>query len=110
MDRPQEPLDYVAFLLIQNHQVLAEKRKETQQIVPGVLALPGCHIEAGESPEQALRSRHPQGLRHCAYQDSLCLHAAPACPGVPEAALLRGRTLAGRDQLSVRPQPCSGFL
>ena len=82
-----------------NHQGSAEKRIETQQIVPGILTLPGYHIEAGESPT-GTTTRTPQGLRHCAYQDSLCLHAAPACPGVPEAALLRGRTLAGRDQLS----------
>jgi mutator protein MutT len=55
MDPHQEMLDCVAFLLIQNHQVLVEKRKQTKKVVPGALALPGGHIEAGESPEDALR-------------------------------------------------------
>jgi mutator protein MutT len=54
MDRHPEPLECVAFLLLQNHQVLAEKRKQTKQVVPGALALPGGHLEAGESPEDAL--------------------------------------------------------
>lgn len=51
----QRLLDCIAFLLIKNHQVLAEKRKLTKQIVPGVLALPGGHMERGEEPEEALR-------------------------------------------------------
>jgi mutator protein MutT len=55
MDCHRQLLDCIAFLLIQNHQVLAEKRRQTKQVVPGALALPGGHIEAGESPEEALR-------------------------------------------------------
>ncbi len=55
MDRHQGLLECIAFLLIKNQQVLAEKRKLTKQVVPGALALPGGHIEAGESPEDALR-------------------------------------------------------
>jgi 8-oxo-dGTP pyrophosphatase MutT (NUDIX family) len=50
-------LECIAFLLIKNQQVLAEKRKLTKQVVPGALALPGGHMEAGEAPEDALR-RH----------------------------------------------------
>src|SRR4029453_3728869 len=48
-------LDCIAFMLIKNQQVLAEKRKLTKKVVPGALALPGGHIEAGEAPEDALR-------------------------------------------------------
>jgi mutator protein MutT len=55
MDPHQGFLDCIAFMLIQNQQVLAEKRKLTKKVVPGALALPGGHIEAGESPEEALR-------------------------------------------------------
>ena len=51
----QGSLDCIAFMLIKNHQVLAEKRKLTKKVVPGVLALPGGRIEAGEAPEEALR-------------------------------------------------------
>jgi mutator protein MutT len=54
MDQP-EVLDCIAFLLIKNQQVLAEKRKFTKKVVPGALALPGGHIEAGETPKDALR-------------------------------------------------------
>jgi mutator protein MutT len=55
MDHHQELLDCIAFMLIKDHQVLAEKRKLTKKVVPGALALPGGHIEAGEAPEDALR-------------------------------------------------------
>ena len=48
------PLDCVAFILIKGDQVLAEKRKLTKQIDPGAIALPGGHVESGESPEEAL--------------------------------------------------------
>jgi len=48
-------LDCIAFMLIKNHQVLAEKRKLTKKVVPGALALPGGHMETGETPEEALR-------------------------------------------------------
>jgi mutator protein MutT len=79
MDRHQELRDGVAFLLIQNHQVLAEKRKQTQQVVPGVMALPGGHIEAGESPAEALRRALREALdivpTRIAYICTLLHHA-----------------------------------
>jgi mutator protein MutT len=55
MDQQQKLLDGIACILIKDQQVLAEKRKLTRQVVPGALALPGGHMEAGESPEGALR-------------------------------------------------------
>ena len=54
MDHHHKPLDGIACMLIKDHQVLAEKRKLTRKVVPGTLALPGGHMEAGESPEDAL--------------------------------------------------------
>jgi mutator protein MutT len=51
----QQPLDCVAFIVLAANQVLAEKRALTKRVVPGALALPGGHMEAGESPEAALR-------------------------------------------------------
>jgi 8-oxo-dGTP pyrophosphatase MutT (NUDIX family) len=48
-------LDCIAFLFIKSHQVLAEKRKLTKQVVPGALVLPGGHMERSEAPEEVLR-------------------------------------------------------
>ena len=47
-------LDCVAFMLVKDQQVLAEKRKPTKRVVPGAIALPGGHVDAGEGPEDAL--------------------------------------------------------
>jgi 8-oxo-dGTP diphosphatase len=44
----------IACMLIQDHHVLAEQRKVTKKVVPGAIALPGGHMEEGESPEAAV--------------------------------------------------------
>ena len=49
------PLECVAFMLVKDAHVLAEKRKLTKTLVPGALALPGGHMEDGEQPEDALQ-------------------------------------------------------
>jgi 8-oxo-dGTP diphosphatase len=54
MVNAMRPVECIAFILPQDDQVLAEKRKLTKRLVPGAVALPGGHIEAGESPEEAL--------------------------------------------------------
>jgi 8-oxo-dGTP diphosphatase len=54
MVNAMRPVECIAFILLQDDQVLAEKRKLTKRLVPGAVALPGGHIEAGESPEEAL--------------------------------------------------------
>lgn len=43
-----------SFLLIKDSQVLLEKRSEHKACDPNLVAIPGGHLEAGESPEQAL--------------------------------------------------------
>ena len=48
------PVECVAFMLIKDGQILAEKRKRTKRVVPGAVALPGGHIEGRENPEEAL--------------------------------------------------------
>jgi len=50
-----ELMECVAFLPIRGNTVLAEKRKLTKKVMPGALALPGGHMEEGESPEDALQ-------------------------------------------------------
>ena len=42
-------------MLVRANQVLAERRKRTKKVMPGAVALPGGHLEAGEQPEGALR-------------------------------------------------------
>ena len=54
MGRQQNFQECIAFLLIKGNTVLAEKRKLTKQVMPGAIALPGGHMEEGESPEDAL--------------------------------------------------------
>ena len=49
------PLECVAFMLVRNGHVLAEKRKTTRRLAPGAIALPGGHVEAGEALEDALQ-------------------------------------------------------
>ena len=49
------PVECVAFMLIQANHVLAEQRKSTKEVMPGAVALPGGHLEAGEQPDEALR-------------------------------------------------------
>ena len=62
MDHQQKFLDSIACMLIKDQQVLAEKRKLTEQVAPGALALPGGHMEAGESPEEALHREIREAL------------------------------------------------
>jgi 8-oxo-dGTP pyrophosphatase MutT (NUDIX family) len=51
----QDFIECVAALVLQEATVLAEKRKPTKRVVPGAVALPGGHVEAGERIEDALR-------------------------------------------------------
>ena len=48
-------LECVAFMLVKNRHVLAEKRKPTKRLAPGAVALPGGHVDPGERLEDALR-------------------------------------------------------
>src|SRR2546427_784900 len=48
-------LECVTFMLVKDRHVLAEKRKMTKRLAPGAVALPGGHVDAGESLEGALR-------------------------------------------------------
>ena len=54
MSDESAPLECVAFMLIEDNRVLAEKRKLTKTLVPGAVALPGGHMEGDEDPEEAL--------------------------------------------------------
>ncbi len=49
-----EPLDCIAFMLIKDNKILAERRRLTKKVVPGKVAIPGGHMEKGENPKDAL--------------------------------------------------------
>jgi len=61
------PLDCVAFIIIKSDLVLAEKRRLTKQVDPGAIALPGGHMDDGESLEEALyrESKEELGIVPC---------------------------------------------
>ena len=44
----------VSFILIDNGKVLLEKRRDDREIDPGLIMIPGGHIENGETEQQAL--------------------------------------------------------
>lgn len=54
-DGPAALRECVACLLIEDGRVLAEKRSSTKAVLPGVLAIPGGHVDAGERLEDAVR-------------------------------------------------------
>jgi mutator protein MutT len=55
MGEDRHPVECVAALVLKETTVLAEERKPTKRVVPGAIALPGGHVEPGESIEDALR-------------------------------------------------------
>ena len=56
-------LDCVAFLLIQNRAVLAEQRKWSKPVAPGIVAIPGGHVDSGETIEAALHRELMEEIR-----------------------------------------------
>lgn len=54
MDEHREPVECVAALILKEATVLAEERKPTKKVAPGAIALPGGHVECGETAEDAL--------------------------------------------------------
>jgi 8-oxo-dGTP pyrophosphatase MutT (NUDIX family) len=55
VEEDRHPLECVAALVLKEATVLAEERRSTKKVVPGAVALPGGHVEPGESIEDALR-------------------------------------------------------
>ncbi len=63
MTRRTEPLDCVAFILIRSRSILAEKRKQTKAVAPGIVAIPGGHVDSGETIEAALHRELMEEIR-----------------------------------------------
>ena len=60
---PAAPLECVALLLVRDRRVLVEQRKRTKRLAPGALAVPGGHVDGGESLEAALTREAGEELR-----------------------------------------------
>ncbi len=65
-----------SFLLIKDEQILLEKRSEHKACDPNLVAIPGGHIEQGESPEQALvrEIKEELGISALQYQHICSLY------------------------------------
>ena len=50
-----EYLECVTFLLLDGEKVLTEKRRDDKPLDPGLVAIPGGHVDPGETVEQALK-------------------------------------------------------
>lgn len=50
----QRFVECVSFMLVRDGQVLVERRKLTKPVDPGAIAIPGGHMENGESQEETL--------------------------------------------------------
>lgn len=49
-----EVFECVSFILLKDEQVLLEHRSKSKETDPGLIAIPGGHLEAGETQQQAL--------------------------------------------------------
>ena len=54
MGEQREPSECVAAIVLNGAMGLAEERKPSKRVVPGAVALPGGHVEPGETIEGAL--------------------------------------------------------
>lgn len=61
----------VSFMLIKEEKILLERRSPYKETDPGLIAIPGGHMETGESQEQALEREMEEELavapETCAY-------------------------------------------
>ena len=48
------PLECVAFMLIADRRILVEKRSASKRLLPGAIAIPGGHVDMGETLADAL--------------------------------------------------------
>ena len=49
-----KPLNTIAYMIVRENHILAEKRKLTKKVCPGAVAIPGGHVEDNETLEAAL--------------------------------------------------------
>jgi len=64
-------LDWVAFIIVRDDAVLAVRRKCDKPVAPGVLALPGGHVDPGETIPEALARELREELGVEAHQPRL---------------------------------------
>ncbi len=73
----------VTFMLVKDQKILAEKRKRTKNVVPGAVALPGGHMEHGESWKTRYAANY---MRNWALSLRIRPMCAPSCIDPENAA------------------------
>ena len=48
-------IECVAFMLVKYGSILVERRSQSEVLGPGAVAIPGGHLEDGETPEDGVR-------------------------------------------------------
>lgn len=57
-----ETVDVVVGIILKNNKFLVEKRKFNEKIDPGIVCLPGGHVESNETKEEALKREMKEEL------------------------------------------------
>lgn len=58
----EQPLECVAFMAVRGGSVLVERRSRAKRLLPGVVAIPGGHMEGHETAEAAVRREFREEL------------------------------------------------
>ena len=102
-----EMLECAGFLLVDGDRFLVERRRPDKAVDPGAVAIPGGHLDAGESPMDALHRELREELGLAALRVD---YIAPCCiirRSFANCIILRFGNGPARSRIT-RRRPCFG--